>query len=99
MKKFILFLGLNDKDSKQQEITTVNAYKVLMNYLDGATITDATGFYRHEDGALVVEKSLKIEVLDFDGSFDLRRTVADLKRLFNQESIAVQTEIISSELM
>ena len=39
MKKHILYLGLNDKDSKQQEIMTLDAYKIAFNtikkYYDG----------------------------------------------------------------
>lgn len=39
MKKFTLFVGLNDKDSKIQEISTIDAYKKMMNYFNGATIS------------------------------------------------------------
>lgn len=42
MEKFTLYLGLNDKDTKKQEINTIEAYKivnnVVNNYCDGATI-------------------------------------------------------------
>lgn len=100
MKKYLLFLGLNDKDSKRQEINTLDCYKMLMNYFtDGATITEATGFYRHDDGTLVIERSLKIEILDFLENFNLIHAVDDLKRMFNQESIAVETQEINSKLM
>lgn len=34
IKKFTLFIGLCDKDTKQQEVTTLNAYKILDNILD-----------------------------------------------------------------
>ena len=99
VKKYNLFLGLNDKDSKKQEISTLNAYKILMNYFSGATVTESTGFYKHEDGTIIIEKSLKIEILDFDNNFNLSQTVNDLKRLFNQESIAVEIQNINSQLM
>ena len=29
MEKFILYVGLNDKDTKRQEIATLEAYKVV----------------------------------------------------------------------
>lgn len=99
MKKYNLYVGLNDKDSKRQEISTLDAYKVMMNYFDGATITEATGFYKHDDGTLIIEKSLKVEILDFNDDFNLKASVADLKKLFNQESIAVQIEEVNSQLM
>lgn len=42
IKKYTLYLGLNDKDSKQQEISTIEAYKVVSNLIskdfDGGTI-------------------------------------------------------------
>lgn len=33
MRKLTLMIGLNDKDTKQQEITTLDAYKVVGNIL------------------------------------------------------------------
>ena len=94
MIEHILFLGLNDKNTKQQEIDTVNAYKITMRAViragyTGATITEATGFYTHDDGATVIEKSLRIDIIDANE----RKTAAlieDLKNLFNQESILLQ---------
>jgi hypothetical protein len=99
IKKITLFLGLNDKNTKLQEISTLDAFKIIQNYLDGGTITEATGFFKHEDGSLIIEKSLKIEVLDFNNDFNIEKTVIDLKKIFNQESIAVQIENITSELL
>lgn len=55
--KITLYVGLNDKDSKHQEISTVNAYKVAANLasamFDGCTISEATGIYKHDDGTIV----------------------------------------------
>lgn len=99
--KFTLYLGLNDKDTKQQEIATVEAYKIVKNLLtadfDGGTIFEAEGVYRHEDGTVVTEKTLRIEIL-FAETEKVRILVNDLKRIFNQESVAVQVEKITSEL-
>jgi hypothetical protein len=99
MKKYTLFLGLNDKITKKQEINTLAAYKVLYNYFKGATITEATGFYKHNDGTVIIEKSLKIELLDFENNLDLDQIIRDLKVMFNQETIAVETNNINSFLM
>lgn len=45
MKKFTLYLGLNDKDTKTQKIGTLEAYKIcnniLLNYTEGATVFEA----------------------------------------------------------
>lgn len=102
MKKFTLYLGLNDKDSKQQQISTLEAYKVVSNILandfDGGTIFEAQGIYKHEDGTVVVETTLRIEIL-FAELPAIKELVKTLKKIFNQESIAVQEEVINSSLM
>jgi hypothetical protein len=45
IKQHILFVGLNDKETKKQEISTLDAYKIAINiltkYFNGATITEA----------------------------------------------------------
>lgn len=55
--KFTLFVGLNDKESKQQEISTVDAYKIISNMItarfDGGTISEATGIYKHPAALLM----------------------------------------------
>lgn len=94
MMEHILFLGLNDKNTRAQEIATLDAYKITMRAViaagyDGATITEATGFYTHENGATVIEKSLRIDIL---GATEPKTAVLveELKKLFNQESILLQ---------
>lgn len=102
MEKFTLYLGLNDKDTKTQQIGTVEAYKVVSNLItrdfDGGTIYEARGIYRHENGEIVNENTLRIELL-FTTMEKVKNLVAILKKAFNQESIAVQREQITSELM
>lgn len=103
IKKDILFLGLNDKDTKVQVINTLEAYKIVMNSVagvgyDGATVSECTGFYTHQSGDFVIEKSLRIEILFSDDKKTLA-LVDILKKAFNQESIAVQHEEIKSELI
>lgn len=102
IKKFTLYLGLNDKDTKVQMISTLEAYKVVSNLLasrfDGGTIFEADGIYRHDDGSVVFEKTLRIEIL-FAERPQIVEFVTDLKRIFNQESVAVQEENIESSLM
>lgn len=102
MKKFTIYLGLNDKDTKVQKISTLEAYKIVSNLIaakfEGGTIFEANGVYRHENGAIAVEKTLRIELL-----FAERPAVVEfvniLKVLFNQEAVAVQEETVNSELL
>jgi hypothetical protein len=102
MKKHTLYLGLNDKDTKTQLINTIEAYKIVSNILaadfGGGTIFEAQGIYKHDDGTIVFEKTLRIEIL-FAETPQIKTLVNTLKKIFNQESIAVQEENISSELM
>lgn len=102
IKKHKLYLGLNDKDSKIQEISTIDAYKITMNiiagYYEGASISENTGFYTHKNGDFVIEKSLRIEILFADDE-KTKKLIEDLKNAFNQESIAFQSEQIESKLM
>lgn len=101
MKKFTLYVGLNDKDTKKQEISTSEAENlvnyVLLNHVEGATIFQAKGIYKHENGMSVVENTLRIELL-FTDVETVKKIVEILKDLLNQESIAVQIETIDSEL-
>lgn len=102
MRKFTLYLGLNDKDTKTQQISTLEAYKIVTNILandfDGGTIFEAQGIYKHEDGTVVIETTLRIEIL-FAELPAIKNLVTTLKKVFNQESIAVQEEVINSSLM
>ena len=101
MKKYTLYMGLNDKDSKVQVISTIEAYKVVSNIIakdfGGGTIFEAQGIYKHDDGKIVFEKTLRIEIL-FAEEPQIKALVAELKKIFNQESIAVQVEDINSDL-
>lgn len=100
MTKTTLYIGLNDKDTKTQKIDTVEAYKVVSNvlakYTGGGTIYSATGIYTHEDGTLVIENTLRVEII---GAADeaIQKVIAFCKVSLNQESIIKQTETVVSE--
>lgn len=47
MQKYVLYVGLNDKKTKIQEISTLQAYKIITNVIvanqvDGFTILEAS---------------------------------------------------------
>lgn len=101
--KYTLYVGLNDKITKLQEISTINAYKMIVNVcknngLDGFTISDATGFYVHDNGDVVTEKSIKIEIL-FTDEKTTNNIINELKIILNQETIIKQCELVTSELV
>ena len=103
MKKTTLYIGLNDKDTKHQRIDTLECTKIVYNILfaygiDGCTIYNSTGVYKHDDGTVVIENSLKVELFDvIDKS--IGGAIASLKIALNQESIIRQDETVTSEFV
>ena len=103
MLKHILYVGLNDKDSKMQEISIIDAYKIVQNILigvgyDGGNIQESTGFYRHESGEVVIEKSLRVE-LCFADDKKTSEAIKQLKIILNQESIILERDSKDSFLV
>lgn len=102
MKKTTFYVGLNDKDSKFQKISTLEAYKVAQNILttkvDGATIFEASGIFKHEDGSIVIEQTLRIELLNVSEQI-INELIDTFKLVFNQESILVQNENVNIKFM
>lgn len=103
MRKITLYIGLNDKDTKLQEVNTLDAYKMVSNVIGvGCTITEGRGIYKHDDGTVVSEVSLVVELLDFDNTLSkewVKSKVEQVKTILNQESVAVQEQEVKSELM
>ena len=101
MDKYILYVGLNDKDTKTQKIDTLSAYNltnnILLNYVEGATITQSKGIYKHNNGNVVIENTLIIELL-FTDKTTVETIAKELKMALNQESIAIQKQTIESYL-
>jgi len=100
MIKYTLYVGLNDKETKRQNVETVEACKIARNiilkYTDGATIYNAVGFYTHSDGTVTIENTLRIEL--FGTAPDaLMIIIETLKAVFNQETIIKETQEIHSE--
>ena len=53
MIRYVLSMGLNDKDTKTQKIQTLEAYKMVENVIkslqfEGATIYESKGLYKHK---------------------------------------------------
>ena len=93
MKKITMYLGLNDQDTKIQKYWVVEAYKICMNlvgdFFGGGTISEWQWFFKHEDGQIVIEKSLIITTMTDKNHKDF---VENLKKVFNQESILVEID-------
>jgi hypothetical protein len=95
--KYNIYIGLNDKDSKKQEVSTRIAkeevIKVLNNNnINGLTMYEVMGVFKHiEDGVIVFEKSLKIELLEVKEE-EVIKSIQELKKALNQESILLEKE-------
>lgn len=102
MIKHILTIGLNDKDTKQQKYDIVTCYKMvettLKKYVDGYTIYQAQGYYKHENGEFVSENSLRVELL-FTRETIVKKIAKDIKIILNQESIVYEKQTTNSNLI
>lgn len=89
-KNITIRLGLNDKDSKKQEVSTLDAYKIVNNLLVKTfwiwTISESFWIYTHDNWEVVQEKTLVIDLYTEKDYYDF---VENLKAIFNQESIMV----------
>ena len=86
MKEVLMYVGLNDKDSKVQEVSTDKAKEIITSLVGDNTMQVVQGTYTHEDGTQVNETTLKVELFR-DSADRLRIECEDIKRLLNQESI------------
>ena len=100
MKKYTLNIGLNDKDSMVQEISEIESCLRIIESLneqliDGYTIYNANGFYIHENGAQVNEKTIIVEIVN-DKKEKILKACNSIKKKLNQESILIQEQNIES---
>lgn len=104
ISKFTLYVGLNDKDSRKQEITTQKAKNIISktladNGIEGATFLGAEGIYTYiTDNKTEKENSFKIEIL-FANQKQIQNAVDAIKQKLNQETIAVVKEKVASSLI
>lgn len=94
--KYNIYIGLNDKDSKKQEISIERAKEKVIeiltnNNINGLTMYKVDGVFKHETGEVVFEKSLKVELLEVKKE-DVLRSIEELKKALNQESILFEEE-------
>ncbi len=85
-----LYFGLNDQKAKIQLISTEDALNMMSDYLAnhfaGATIFSGIGVYRHENGTVVKENSLIVE-LCFVSEDEVNEVINQFKKVLNQESV------------
>jgi hypothetical protein len=89
-----LYIGLNDKDTKQQELTNLDAKAeisaiLFKHFPYGFTLQECQGMYKHDDGTVVCENTIKVILFDYKMR-SVSDAVDDLKLKLNQECIAVE---------
>ena len=89
----IYYIGTKDKDTKDYKLTDefikqTIIDEVIKQYSNGFTITEGTGYYKHDNGETVTEKTYIATVLD---EVFVNADLTDaLKEKLNQECIGVQ---------
>lgn len=104
MIKVIISIGLNHKTTKRQEISSAEAFKTVTDQAArvfvGATVSDVKGVYRHEDGATVIENTIKVELILQDEELTKAREFAeDMKTRFIQECVMFEIMPVQVEFI
>ena len=98
MQKHIFYIGLLDAVTKNQEISKEKFLSTIYETVGDCTISDAYGFYTHDDGTQVQEPSLRVEML-FKNPNDIKGYAETLKKLLNQESIGYEVVQTNTQLL
>ena len=96
----IYYIGTKDKDTKNYKLTDEFIKQTIIDevtkqYPNGFTITEGTGYYKHDSGEVVTEKTFIVTVLD-EVFVNVDLTNA-LKNKLNQECIGVQ--VVNDSIM
>lgn len=104
MTRYTLTIGLFDKDTKRQKISSDIAIRIvsdiIVNTIGYGTVYQGNGVYTHVNGEIVIEPSL---VYFVDGENDLKNKVKTLawqiKKALNQESIMLEETAVKMEFI
>ena len=100
MTRYTLTIGLFDKDTKKQKISSDMALKIVSDLVvqtvGYGTIYNGNGIYTHINGSIVVEPSL---VYFVDGEKEEESKINTLawsiKKALNQESIMLEKQEVN----
>lgn len=94
-EKYVLYIGLNDKDTYTQIISVEEAKKIIndicIKYADGYTVTEANGGWIDETGALTEEISLVYTLSNVEET-DVVSIMDEVLAALNQNSILVERQ-------
>lgn len=92
MYKYNFYIGMFDKDKKEQILSNQEFFntvrKVLrLNFINAYTILKAKGHYTHKCGQVICEPSLIVEIIIDE--LNHKKLEADFCKLLNQESVLI----------
>ena len=92
-KKYVMYLGTNDKDTLKQEIATEvmreQMHEICMKYTDGYTLSIMEGYYR--DGAGNPTHEVTLVYVFFNTPLESLKKIMDEALVkFNQSSILLE---------
>ena len=96
MFKYLLTIGLNDKDTLRQEIESAAAKKmiagILLNDFEifAFTMIECSGVYKMNSGEIVFENSIRLEIVNDGEIKSIPAILAALKSALNQECIMIE---------
>ena len=104
MTRYTLTIGLFDKDTKKQKISSDIAIRIvsdiIVNTIGYGTVYQGNGIYTHNNGSSVIEPSI---VFFVDGEKDLKDKVKTLawqiKKALNQESVMMEETTVKMEFI
>ena len=104
MTRYTLTIGLFDKDTKKQKISSDMAMRIVSDLVvqtvGYGTIYNGNGIYTHNNGSIVIEPSI---VFFVDGENDLKNKVKTLawqiKKALNQESVMLEETAVKMEFI
>lgn len=104
MTRYTLTIGLFDKDTKRQKISSDMALKIVSDLVvqtvGYGTVYTGSGIYTHVNGSIVIEPSL---VYFVDGEKNLKDKVKNLawqiKKALNQESVMLEETVVKMEFI
>ncbi len=95
--QYTMYIGMNDKDTYEQIISTEDAKTIIDNicfkYLDGYTIQDANGSWVDENGLVTHENTIVCCFKDTDN--DTVYKIADeVIKTLNQNTVLIEKDLI-----
>ncbi len=97
-EKYTLYLGLNDKDTYEQIISTEEALEkanlICAKYAGGYTQLSARGGWTNDDGTLGHENTIVYLIYDISEE-NLKAMLDEFLKEFNQSSVLVEKESAS----